>query len=50
MIMIGDALGIAPADRGRLLEWSDDMVCGLVGGAGGDEAMAKATESFLGLP
>ena len=47
MIMIGDALGIAPADRGRLLEWSDDMVCGLVGGEGGDAAMAKATESFL---
>jgi cholest-4-en-3-one 26-monooxygenase len=47
MIMIGDALGVAPPDRGRLLGWSDDMVCGLVGGAGGDEAMAKATESFL---
>jgi cholest-4-en-3-one 26-monooxygenase len=47
MIMIGDALGMAPADRGRLLEWSDDMACGLVGGEGGDEAMAKATESFM---
>ncbi len=47
MIMIGDALGVAPADRGRLLEWSDDMVCGLVGGADGEAAMAKATESFL---
>jgi cytochrome P450 family 142 subfamily A polypeptide 1 len=47
MIMIGDALGIAPADRGLLLQWSDDMACGLVGGAGGDAAMAKATESFL---
>jgi cytochrome P450 family 142 subfamily A polypeptide 1 len=47
MVMIGDALGIAPADRGRLLEWSDDMVRGLVGGDGGDAAMAKAAESFV---
>jgi cytochrome P450 family 142 subfamily A polypeptide 1 len=47
MIMIGDALGIAPADRGRLLEWSDNMACGLVGGEGGEAAMVKATESFM---
>jgi cytochrome P450 family 142 subfamily A polypeptide 1 len=47
MIMIGDALGIAPGDRGRLLQWSDDMACGLIGGEGGDAAMAKATESFI---
>ena len=26
MIMIGDALGVAPEDRDDLLRWSDDMV------------------------
>jgi len=26
LIMIGDMLGVAPADRGRLLAWSDDML------------------------
>jgi cytochrome P450 family 142 subfamily A polypeptide 1 len=47
MIMIGDALGVAPADRGRLLRWSDDMVCSLIGGEEGAAAVAKAGESFL---
>jgi cholest-4-en-3-one 26-monooxygenase len=28
MIMIGDALGVAPEDRADLLRWSDDMVKG----------------------
>jgi cytochrome P450 family 142 subfamily A polypeptide 1 len=28
MIMIGDALGVAPADRANLLRWSDDMLRG----------------------
>jgi cholest-4-en-3-one 26-monooxygenase len=26
LIMIGDMLGVAPEDRGRLLRWSDDML------------------------
>jgi cytochrome P450 family 142 subfamily A polypeptide 1 len=26
MVMIGDALGVAPEDREDLLRWSDDMV------------------------
>jgi cholest-4-en-3-one 26-monooxygenase len=26
LIMIGDMLGVAPDDRGRLLQWSDDML------------------------
>jgi cytochrome P450 family 142 subfamily A polypeptide 1 len=45
MIMIGDALGVAPADRARLLEWSDGMMRGLVGTPDGIE---RATEAFLG--
>ena len=28
MVMIGDALGVAPEDRDDLLRWSDDMVSG----------------------
>jgi cytochrome P450 family 142 subfamily A polypeptide 1 len=45
MIMIGDALGVAPSDRAQLLEWSDGMMKGLVGTPDGIE---KATEAFLG--
>ena len=29
MVMIGDALGVAPKDRSDLLQWSDDMVSAL---------------------
>ncbi|MDY6997583.1 MAG: cytochrome P450 [Actinomycetota bacterium] len=29
MAVIGDMLGVLPADRGKLLQWSDDLVCGL---------------------
>jgi cholest-4-en-3-one 26-monooxygenase len=29
MAVIGDMLGVAPKDRDMLLQWSDDLVCGL---------------------
>lgn len=45
MIMIGDALGVAPQDRGKLLHWSDAMVRGLVGSHG--EAIEEATAAYL---
>jgi cholest-4-en-3-one 26-monooxygenase len=45
MIMIGDALGVAPEDRAQLLEWSDGMLRGLVGT---DEGIERATEAFVG--
>ncbi len=46
MIMIGDALGVPPEDRGRLLEWSDGMVRGLVGTDG--DALEAATAAYTG--
>jgi len=46
MIMIGDQLGVAPEDRTRLLEWSDGMVKGLVGGD--DAALESATVAYTG--
>jgi cytochrome P450 family 142 subfamily A polypeptide 1 len=45
MIMIGDALGVAPEDRADLLRWSDDMVTSQSGGAD-DEAFIRAGEAF----
>jgi cytochrome P450 family 142 subfamily A polypeptide 1 len=45
MIMIGDALGVAPQHRAQLLEWSDGMMKGLVGTEDGIE---RATEAFVG--
>ena len=45
MIMIGDALGVAPEDRADLLRWSDDMVSSQSGRAT-DEAFVKAGEAF----
>lgn len=45
MIMIGDALGVAPSDRATLLEWSDDLVRGLVGSDGA--ALERATASYM---
>jgi cholest-4-en-3-one 26-monooxygenase len=46
MIMIGDALGVAPEDRADLLRWSDDMVSGLSGVTSTDEAMMRAANAF----
>jgi cholest-4-en-3-one 26-monooxygenase len=43
MIMIGDALGVAPEDRATLLRWSDDMLRGLTGLE--DELFAKAVDA-----
>lgn len=43
MIMIGDALGVAPADRATLLQWSDDMLRGLTGFE--DELFARAVQA-----
>jgi cholest-4-en-3-one 26-monooxygenase len=45
MIMIGDALGVPASDRAKLLEWSDDMVKGLVGSHG--DALERATVAYL---
>ncbi|MBV8303267.1 MAG: cytochrome P450, partial [Acidimicrobiia bacterium] len=45
MIMIGDALGVAPEDRKRLLDWSDAMMKALTGDP---DSVDKATEAFLG--
>ncbi|TDB90965.1 cytochrome P450, partial [Actinomadura sp. 7K534] len=48
LIVIGDALGFAPADRQRLLAWSDDMLRALTGG---DDPglLVRATEAFEGF-
>jgi len=45
MIMIGDALGVAPADRADLLRWSDDMVSGQSASAP-ESAMLAAAEAY----
>ena len=46
MIMIGDALGVAPEDRDDLLRWSDDMVSALSGSSSSEEAIMKAATAF----
>ena len=48
LIVIGDALGFAPADRDRLLAWSDDMLRALTGGDDPD-LLIRATEAFEGF-
>ena len=45
MVMIGDALGVAPADRADLLTWSDDMVSAQSNKAT-DEALTAAATAF----
>ena len=40
MAVIGDMLGVLPAERATLLKWSDDLVCGLSSAA--DEAAVQA--------
>jgi len=45
MIMIGDALGVAPEDRADLLRWSDDMVSGQSATAP-ESAMLAAAEAY----
>jgi len=45
MIMIGDALGVAPEDRTRLLLWSDQMVSSLSNRAS-PQSMMQAASAF----
>jgi cytochrome P450 family 142 subfamily A polypeptide 1 len=45
MIIIGDMLGVLPADRDRLLRWSDDMVSAQ-GGNVSEAAIVRAAEAF----
>jgi cytochrome P450 family 142 subfamily A polypeptide 1 len=48
MIVIGDLLGVAPEDRDRLLQWSDDMVSSQGGNATMEMMLAagKASEEY----
>jgi cytochrome P450 family 142 subfamily A polypeptide 1 len=47
MAVIGDMLGVLPADRATLLKWSDDLVCGL--SASADAAALQAVmDAFAG--
>jgi cytochrome P450 family 142 subfamily A polypeptide 1 len=46
MIMIGDALGVAPDDRSDLLRWSDDMVSSLSGSSSSEEGIIRAMNAF----
>jgi cytochrome P450 family 142 subfamily A polypeptide 1 len=47
LIMIGDALGVAPEDRDDLMTWSDDMMRALVGVDDADgTALVRAAEAF----
>lgn len=47
MAVIGDMLGVLPAERATLLKWSDDLVCGL--SATADEATLQAVmDAFAG--
>jgi len=47
MILIGDMLGVAPEDRGDLLQWSDDMVSAQSGNATEAQWM-KAMDAMAG--
>lgn len=47
MIMIGDALGVAPEDRDDLLRWSDELVGGLSGASSNEEAIIRAANAFV---
>jgi cholest-4-en-3-one 26-monooxygenase len=46
LIMIGDALGVAPEDRDDLMRWSDDMLRGVTGMGPDDPAAVRAGEAF----
>ena len=46
MMMIGDLLGVEPADHDRLLRWSDDLICGLSSSAP-IEALVTAQTAFV---
>lgn len=46
MMLIGDLLGVDPADHDRLLRWSDDLICGLSSTAP-IEALVAAQTAFV---
>lgn len=46
MIVIGDLLGVDPADHDRLLRWSDDLISGLSSSAPID-ALVAAQQAFV---
>jgi cytochrome P450 family 142 subfamily A polypeptide 1 len=48
MIVIGDMLGVPPADRDELLRWSHGMLASLSGESEGIEAAAAAFEEYVG--
>ncbi|GAA3227017.1 cytochrome P450 [Actinocorallia longicatena] len=48
LIVIGDALGVAPEDRRTLLAWSDDMLSALTGGDDLD-LLVRAADAFAGF-
>ncbi|MFB1294662.1 cytochrome P450 [Mycobacterium sp. pW049] len=45
MAVIGDMLGVLPEERDKLLEWSDDLVCGLSSTVD-DTVIQKLMETF----
>ena len=47
MAVIGDMLGVLPAERATLLKWSDDLVCGL-NSAADEETLQAVMEAFAG--
>ena len=47
LIMIGDALGVAPEDRADLMRWSDDMLRGLTDEPGALMPAADAFEGYM---
>jgi cytochrome P450 family 142 subfamily A polypeptide 1 len=46
LIMIGDALGVAPEDRDQLMRWSDDMLRGQT--ESDPSALVRAADAFVG--
>lgn len=47
MAVIGDMLGVLPAERAMLLKWSDDLVCGLNSMAD-ESALTALMDAFAG--
>lgn len=47
MAVIGDMLGVLPAERATLLKWSDDLVCGL-NSAADEETLQAVMDAFAG--
>lgn len=47
MAVIGDMLGVLPAERATLLKWSDDLVCGL-NSAADEQTLQAVMDAFAG--